>query len=89
MMLPDKKKVSTLIISKMRKDSPGEMFEAPKGENGGESDDSLAKESAAEELLKAIESKSPAAIAEAFSAMLELCGGEQEADEASEAPKAE
>jgi hypothetical protein len=81
MMLPDKKKVSAIIIAKMRKDKPDEMSEAPRGEYGGVEDDSVAKETAAEELLKAIESKSPAAIAEAFSSMMELCGHNDEESE--------
>lgn len=81
MMMPDKKKISTVIIAKMRKDKPEEMQEAPRSEMGGEDDSSIAKESAAEELLKAIEAKNPAAIAEAFSSMMELCGGEEYEEE--------
>ena len=80
-MMPDKKKISTVIIAKMRKDKPEEMQEAPRSEMGGEDDSSIAKESAAEELLKAIEAKNPAAIAEAFSSMMELCGGEEYEEE--------
>lgn len=81
MIMPDKKKASAIIVAKIHKDKPEEMQEAPKSENGGINDDSMAKESAAEELLKAIESKSPAAIAEAFSSMMELCGGYEEESE--------
>lgn len=83
MMMPDKKKISTVIIAKMRKDKPEEMQEAPRSEMGGEDDSSIAKESAAEELLKAIEAKNPVAIAEAFSSMMELCG-EHEVQESEE-----
>ena len=80
-MMPDKKKVSTVIIAKMRKDKPEEMDQAPRGETGGEDVSSIAKESAAVYVLKAIESKSPKAIAEAFSSMMELCGGYEEESE--------
>lgn len=78
MILSDKKKPSTLIIARMRAGKPDEEQKAPTGEYGGEHDDSMAKESAAEELLKAIESKSPKAIAEAFSSMMELCHSSEE-----------
>lgn len=74
MMMSDKKKPSTLIIAKMRAGKPEEQSEAPTSDMGGQDDSSMAKESAAEELLKAIESKSAAGIAEAFSNMMELCG---------------
>lgn len=77
-MMPDKKKVSTVIIAKMRKDKPESVEEAPKGETGGEDDSSIAKQTAAEELLKAIEAKSVAGIAEAFSSMMELCHSSEE-----------
>ena len=80
MIMVDKKKPAALIIAKMRGEKE-EMSEAPKSEIGDESDDSMAKESAAEELLKAIESKSPKAIAEAFSAMMELCEYEEPSHE--------
>ena len=76
MILSDKKKPAALIIARMRGEKE-ESSEAPKSEMGAESDDSMAKESAAEELLKAIESKSPKAIAEAFSSMMELCDYEE------------
>lgn len=86
MIMSEKKKPAALIIAKLRGEKE-EVSEAPKSELGGESDDSMAKESAAEELLKAIEAKSPKAIAEAFSAMMELCDYEE--SDAKEAPEAE
>ena len=80
-MMFDKKKVATIVVSKL-KPSKAEMLEdAPSNEMGDQKDDSMAKETAAEELLKAIESKSPAAIAEAFSSMMELCESEEPAEE--------
>lgn len=86
-MMSDKKKPSTLIIARMRTGKPEEQEMAPKSELGGEDDDSMAKESAAEELLKAIESKSPKAVAEAFSSLMELCSyGEEEGEESEPVP---
>lgn len=81
MMMTDKKKPATLIIAKMRKDKPDEEAAAPMSPEGAENDDSMAKESAAEELLKAIESKSAKAIVEAFDSMMELCQGEAESEQ--------
>lgn len=84
MMMSDKKKPATLIIAKMRAGRPDMEEKAPMSEMGGQDDDSMAKEAAAEELLKAIESKSPKAIAEAFSSMMELCGEKEEYEEKEE-----
>lgn len=81
MIMSSKKKPSTLIVAKLREGKPEEMSEAPV-----EQDDSIAKDSAAEELLAAIHSKDAKALKEAFSSMLELCG---EAEEASESEEAE
>lgn len=90
MMLSDKKRPSTLIIAKMKAGQPEQQSEAPKGELGGEDDSSMAKESAAEELLKAIESKSPKAVVEAMSSLMELCSyGEEEGEEHEPVPAEE
>lgn len=81
MIMSDKKKPAALIIAKMQAGKADKESEAPQNEMGDEIDDSMAKESAAEELLKAIESKSPKAISEAFSSMMELCGHESEEED--------
>jgi hypothetical protein len=76
MIMSEKKKPSSLIVAKLSagKEAPLEATEGP------EVDDSMARESAAEELISAIHSKDAKAVASAMSAMLELCG--HEADEA-------
>lgn len=82
MMMSDKKKPATVIISRMKAGKPDEEQKAPMSPEGAQDDDSMAKEAAAEELLKAIESKSPKAIADAFSSMMELCEyGEEESEQ--------
>lgn len=74
----DKKKVATIVVSKL-KPSKAEMLEdAPTNEIGDVKDEDIARQSAAEELLKAIESKDAKALAEAFSSMMELCPAEKE-----------
>jgi hypothetical protein len=83
MMMSDKKKPSALIVAKLRP-QPSEG-PAPQSADGVESDDSTARQSAAEELLAAVEAKDAKAVAAAFSAMMELCESESEAPEASEA----
>ncbi len=81
MIMPDKKKLSTVIVAKMRGDKPDEMSKAPEVPE----DSSIAKESAAEELLAAVEAKDAKAIVAAFESMLELCDSEgYEAEDESE-----
>jgi hypothetical protein len=77
MMMDDKKKRITTIIARLGKPSE----EAPKNEMGDEIDDSMPKEAAAEELLAAIESKSPKGIIEAFESLMELCERKDESSE--------
>lgn len=81
MLLTDKKKPAALIVARMQEGKADKESEAPKNEMGDEVDDSVAKESAAEELLAAIESKSPKAVAEAFSSLMELCGSYSEEED--------
>lgn len=70
MMSDDKKKKATLIISRLKeREMPSE---APVNELGDEMDDSIALDTAAEELLAAIDSKSPKALVEAMKSLLEL-----------------
>jgi hypothetical protein len=88
-MMFDKKKVATIVVSKM-KPSKAEMLEdAPSNEMGDVKDDDIAKQSAAEELLKAIESKDAKAVAAAFSSMMELCNSEEPEEEYSEQKESE
>lgn len=69
MMADDKKKRSiSIIMGKLGGPKPAEVNEA-----GDEVDSSMPKEAAAEELLAAIESKSPAGIVEALESLMELC----------------
>lgn len=56
-----------------------------KGSTEGKDDYAMEKESAAEEVLAAIESKDPKALAESLSAMVELCANcSEESSEESE-----
>ncbi len=78
MLLTDKNKMAATIIAGMGKK---EDEEAPKSEEGGELDASPGLESAAEELLAAIESKSTKGIVEAIKSMIELANEPEEAGE--------
>ncbi len=71
LMKSDKKKQVSVIMARLGK-GPEQLEQKPM-EDGAEQDDSIALHTAAEELMRAIESKSPAGIAEAFKSMLELC----------------
>jgi hypothetical protein len=71
----DKKKSVGLIMTKLMGDKP-EMQEAPM-KDGAEQDDSMAVDTAAEELIQAIESKSPKAVVQAIKSLMELCQSEE------------
>jgi hypothetical protein len=83
LMKPDKKQAVSLIMGKMLK-KPTETSEAPT-ENGVEQDDSVALETAAEELMQAIEQKSPKAVVESLRSLIELMDSEPESAEPEEA----
>lgn len=74
LMKDDKKKSVSLIMGKLMGDKP-EVSEAPT-KDGVEQDDSVALDTAAEELLSAIESKSPKGIVAAIKSMIEMCSNE-------------
>lgn len=78
MIMSEKKKPAALIIASLK---DGKESKAPVNEMGDVSDSSMAKESAADELLKAIESKDAKSIVEAFESMMELCNSEHESSE--------
>lgn len=71
MMFDDKKKSINVIMGKLK---PAEKPVPP----DAEVDDSMPKEAAAEELLSAIESKSPKALLEAMESLMELCSSKSE-----------
>lgn len=83
MLLSDPKKMAATIISNVAK-KPETEEEAPMSEDGGEADDSVAMDTAAEELMAAIESKSVKGIAEAIKSLVELCSQSNEVEESSE-----
>lgn len=71
LMKDDKKKSVSLIMGKLMGDKP-EVSEAPT-EDGVEQDDSVAVDTAAEELLAAIEAKSAKGIVQAIKSLIEMC----------------
>ena len=86
LMSDDKKKSITMIMAKIGK-KPDNMKEVPQ-DQGADQDSSIGAETAAEELLKAIESKSAAGIVEAFKSLMEMCESPAE-EKAEEAPSQE
>lgn len=85
LMGDNKKKMATIIVSKLGKK---EESEAPAPQKGGvEQDDSVGMEACAEELLSAIESKSPKGIAAALKSAWEMM--EAQEDEGEDEPKQE
>jgi hypothetical protein len=80
MFMSDKKKPAALIIAKMRSGKESMPEKAEQNEMGDEVDN-MGIESAAEELLAAIEAKSPKAIVEAMKSMMEMMDSEEEMPE--------
>ncbi|MEZ0208566.1 MAG: hypothetical protein ACAH17_00110 [Candidatus Paceibacterota bacterium] len=78
-MKDDKKKSVSLIMGKLMDKKP-EVEEAPT-EDGIEQDDSIAVDTAAEELISAIESKSPKAVVSAIKSLMDLCQSEPEPEQ--------
>lgn len=70
LMADDKKNTATLIMKKMMGDKP--VTEEAPTKDGVEQDDSVAVETAAEELISAIEMKSTKGIVEAIKSLIEL-----------------
>lgn len=79
LMQPDKKKMAALIISKAG--PKNEEFKQVESKDGAEQDNSIAEDSAAEDLMAAIEQKDPKAIVSAFKALMEICDIKEDASE--------
>lgn len=70
----DKKKNVALIVKGM---TNPDMKEAPQSEEGGEIDNSIAIDTAAEEIMSAMESKDPKSLVSALKSFMELCKEEE------------
>lgn len=77
MMSDNKKKASTLILKKLA-DGSEEMSDAPMSPEGAELDQSAGQDSAAEEILAAVEAKDASALKEAIRSMVQMCMDEAE-----------
>lgn len=75
LMKPDKNKSVSLIMAKLG----GKPSEAPQAD-GAEQDDSMAAETAAQELLQAIKADSPKAVVQALKSLMEICESEPESE---------
>ena len=73
LMSDDKKKQVTLIMKKLK---GAESVEEAPVVDGAEQDDSIAVDTAAEELIAAVESKSPKAVVQAIKSLIELIQSE-------------
>lgn len=79
LMQPDKKKLAALIISKAG--PKGEKIEEAPMKDGAEQDNSIAEESAAEDLMSALEQKDAKQFVAAFKALMEICDIKEDAAE--------
>ena len=85
LMKDNKKSAITLIVNKAKGpnhlDNMKPEFEKAPMKDGAEQDSSIPEDSAAEELLQAIEQKSPKAIVEAFKALMGICDMPEESED--------
>jgi hypothetical protein len=79
MMLPDKKKIASVIVDKMKPKSE-EPMEEIKSENN-ESDYSMAKEDAAKKMLSAFEKKDSKMLVAALQDFMDMCEMEEDESE--------
>jgi hypothetical protein len=81
MMSDDKKKQATVIIAKMKEGKKPSMEQAPTNEAGDMEDNSIAVDSAVEELIAAIHSKDAPAVKEALMSFMDLCESPESEEE--------
>lgn len=83
LMIPDRKKMATMIVSRMGKGGKTDDVEMkPEGGKAGEVGDPAVE--LAQDLLHAVETKSPQGVADAIKAMVLHCQGGDDEPEASE-----
>ena len=80
-MFDQNKKITQVIMAKMKPGKSEEMESAPENEMGDQMDNSMALESAAEEVMSAIESKNVPGLVEAMKSLIEMCMDEYESSE--------
>lgn len=80
MLMKDNKKGMALIIAKKL----GSPEQAPMSDDGAEMDSSIGHKSAAEEILKAVESKDASALVDALKSFVEMCQNDYEPEESEE-----
>lgn len=86
-MMQDKKKAVSVLIARMKKPSE-EVSKAPE-KDGVEQDSSMGLESAADEIMSAVESKNPKALVSALKSFMEMCDNESPEHEQSESSEYE
>ena len=83
MMLPDKKKMLTTVIARLKKDSSSEESKAPTKDDV-EQDSSIGHESAMEEFISAVHSKNAKSAVSALKNFMSMHEDEEEANEKEE-----
>lgn len=76
MIMPDKKKAVSVLIARMKQPKEEQVSKAPE-KDGVEQDSSIGLESAADEIMSAVESKNAKALVEALKSFMEMCDSEQ------------
>jgi len=78
-----KKKIAALIIAKKNPEGESEMKNAPKDDKDNESSYDMGLDSAAEEIIQAVEAKDAKKIKEALKSFVSMCMSEEEDSERS------
>lgn len=92
MFMKDKNKAVGVIIASMKKKPDGssseETSQSPESD-GAQQDSSIGEESAADEIINAVHSKSPKALIEALKSFYEICSQNEEDSESPETESSE
>lgn len=92
MLMKDPKKTSIALLIAKKAGKPDNIQDQPE-KDGAQSDDSIAYDSAAEELMKSLEAKDAKGVVEALKSLVQMCMDEEESEspeeESSEENKSE
>lgn len=75
----DKKRSVTLILDRLKG-----MREAPKSENGGMEDNSIALEAAAQDMMKAMQVEDTGLLVQALKSFIEMCESSEDEEDSME-----
>lgn len=89
MLMKDSKKDDIAMILAKKLGKPDELSMPAQSEDGTAMDQSIGYNTAAEELIAAVESKSASAVVDAIKSLVQMCMNEPEPEDSEAAPEQE